>query len=61
MFTGTTVRALDIVCVSSHSFEVRTIHPLFFGIPYYVRKILKNFEIFSQSVQPVGELDHSVH
>ena len=58
MFSGTVARALDIVCVSSHSFRVRTVHPLFFWIPYYVRKVLKNFENCSQPAQPVGKPDH---
>ena len=44
MFSGITVRAFDIVCVSSHSFGVKTIHPLFCGIPYYVSSERKKSE-----------------
>ena len=61
MFSGTVVRALVIVCVSSHSFGVKTVHPLFFGIPYYVRKFLTKFENCSQSAIPVGKPDQPVH
>ena len=61
MFFGTAFRALGIVCVNSHSFGVKTVHPLFYGIPYYVRKVLTNFENRSQPVEPVGESDQPVH
>ena len=41
MFLGTTIKALDIFWVSSHSLGVRIIHRLFFWIPYYIRNVLK--------------------
>ena len=61
MFSRTVVRALGIICVSSHSFGIKTIHPLFFGIPYYVRKVLTNFENCTQPVELVGKPNQSVH
>ena len=61
MFSGTADRALDIIWVSSHSFGVGIVHRLFCWIPYSVRNVMKNFENFSQLVQPVGELDQPVH
>ena len=48
------------VSVLTHSkSELYTL--LFFGIPYYVRKILTNFENCSQPAGPVGEPDQPVH
>ena len=64
MFSGTTVRALDIVWVNSHSFGVGIVHRLFifyFLIPYSIRNILTNFENYSQLDQPVRESDQPVH
>ena len=61
LFSGTIVKALGIVCISSHLFGFKTIHPLFCGIPYYVRKFLTNFENFSQPAQSVGKPDQPVH
>ena len=55
MFSRTTVKALSIVCVGSHSFGIRIVHPLFFWIPDSMRKILKNFENFPQLAEPVGK------
>ena len=57
LFSGIVVKALSIVCVGSHSFGIITIHPLFFGIPESMRKILKIFENCSQPVELVGKLD----
>ena len=48
MFSVTAVRVLVIL-------------RLFFWIPDSMRKILKNFENFSQPAEPVGELDKPVH
>ena len=46
--------------VLSHSdLELYSIY--FFWIPYYVRKILKFFENFSQPDEPVGKPDQPVH
>ena len=61
MFSETAFRPLGIVCVSSHSFGVKTINPLFIGIPYYVRNVLTNFENCFQSGEPVGEPNQPVH
>ena len=61
LFFGTTVRVLGIVCVSSQSFKVRIVLHLFFWIPDSMRKILQNFENFSQSDGPVRKLDQPVH
>ena len=61
MFLGTSVRALGIVWISSHSFGVGIVHRLFFWIPYFVRNVLKNFDNFSQPAKPVGEPDWLVH
>ena len=54
-------RALGIVWVSSHLFRVGIVHRLFCWIPYSIRNVLKNFENYSQPVQPVGKSDQPVH
>ena len=46
---------------SVNSFRVGIIQCCFFWVPYYVRNVLKKFEICSQPAQPVGELDQPVH
>ena len=61
MFFGTTVKALGIICVNFHLFRVRNVHPLFCGIPYYVRKVLTNFKNCSELVEPIREPDQLVH
>ena len=49
------------VCVGSWLFEVRITLCLSFWIPDSMRKVLKNFQIFSQPSRPVGKLNHPVH
>ena len=61
MFSGTLVRVLGIVCVSSQSFGFRIVLRLFFWIPDSMIKIMKNFENFSQSDEPVGKPNQPVH
>ena len=61
LFAGTTVWVLCFVCVDSWSFGVGIALRLFFWIPDYVRKVLKNFENFSQPTIRVGKPDLSVH
>ena len=61
MFSGTTVRALDIIWVSCHSFRVGIVHCLFFLDYLFYKECSENFENFSQPAQPVGELDQPVH
>ena len=46
--------------VHSHS-ELELYIVNFFWIPYYVRKVLTNFENYSQLAEPIGELDQPVH
>ena len=60
MFSGTTVRELCIVCVSSHSSGVGIIHHFFLWVPYSVRNVLKKIDIFSQSARPVGKLNKPI-
>ena len=61
MFSEIVVWVLCFVCVDSHSFEVRISLRLFFEIPDSVRKVLTNFENFSQPDGPVGKPDQPVH
>ena len=61
MFSETSVKALSLVLIGSHSSGVGIVHRWFFWVPYFVRNILKNFEICSQPAQPVGELDQPIH
>ena len=61
MFSGTTVWVLFFVYVGSWSFGVGIELRLFFWIYDYVRKVLENFENFSQLAVPVGKPDLSVH
>ena len=49
------------VCVGSWSFGVGIAFRLSFYIPYFPRKVLKIFEIFSQTDGLVGKLNHLVH
>ena len=49
------------VFVGSHSSELRIDHRFFFGIPDFIRMVLKFFEIFSQSSGPVGKPNQPVH
>ena len=57
----TRVRSLGIVCVGSQSFRVRFVLCLFFWIFDSLSKVLKNFEILSQSDELVGKPDQPVH
>ena len=61
MFVGTAVLVLCFVCVGSWSFRVRIALCLSCWIPDSVRKVLKSFEIFSQSDGPVGKPNQPVH
>ena len=61
MFVGTAVWVLFFVCVGSWSFEVRIALNLFFWIYDYVRKVLQNFENFSQTVVSVRKPDLPIH
>ena len=47
-FSGKAVCVVFVVLVGSHSSELRINHRLFFYIPNYFRKVLKNFESLSQ-------------
>ena len=49
------------VLVGSHSSELRIDHCLFFGIPDFIRMVLKFFEIFSQPSGLVGKPNQPVH
>ena len=48
LFVGTTIWVLCFVCVGSKSFGVGIALRLFCWIPDSMRKVLKNFENFSQ-------------
>ena len=61
LFARTTVWVLFIVCIGSWSFGVRIVLFLFFWIPNSVKKVLKNFEIFSQPAGLVGKPNQPVH
>ena len=61
LFAETAVWVLCFVCVGSWSFGVGIALRLFCWIPDSVRKVLKNFEIFSQPARPVGKLNQPVH
>ena len=50
-----------MLVLSSQSFRVRIVLHLFFWIPDSLRKIMTNFENFSQLAEPVGKLDQPVH
>ena len=54
MFSGTTVRAICIVWVSSHSFRVGIVHRLFFYIPYSIRNVLKFLRTFLKWINRLG-------
>ena len=57
----TRVRVLFFVCVGSWSFRVRIALCLSCWIHDFVRKVMTSFEIFSQSVGPVGKPNQPVH
>ena len=61
LFAGISVWVLCFVCVGSWSFGVGIALRLFFWIPDFVRKVLKNFENFSQSNGLVGKPNQLVH
>ena len=61
MFVGTAVWVLFFVYVSSWSFGVEIALRFFCWISDYVRKVLENFENFSQPAVPVRKLDMPVH
>ena len=48
--------ACFLVLISSHSSKVGIVRCYFFSIPYSVRNVLKNFEIFSQLTRLVRDL-----
>ena len=50
-----------VICVGSWSFGVGIVLCLSFSIPDFVRKVLKFFEIFSQSSGPIGKPNQPVH
>ena len=52
-FLGKAVCVVFVVLVGSHSSELRINNRLFFYIPNYFRKVLKNFEILSQPAELV--------
>ena len=60
MFSGTVVKALCLVWIGSHPSGVGILHRCFFWVPYFVRNVLKKFEICSQPAQLVGELSSSL-
>ena len=60
-FSRMAVWVLCFVCISSWSSGVRIALCLSCWIPEFVGKVLKIFEIFSQSDGPVGKLNHLVH
>ena len=60
-FVETAVWVLCFVCIGSWSFEFKIALRLSFWIPDFVRKVLKNFEIFSQSTGSVGKSNQPVH
>ena len=49
------------VCVGSWSFRVGIVLCLSCSIPYFLRKVLKFFEIFSQPARLVGKPNEPVH
>ena len=61
MFVGMTVLVLFFVCVGSWSFGVRIALCFSCWILDSVRKVLKIFEIFSQSSAPIGKLNQPVY
>ena len=61
MFAEIAVWVLCFVYVESWSFGVRISLSLFFWIPDSMRKVMKIFEIFSQSAGPVGKPNQPVH
>ena len=61
MFAETAVRVLFFVYVGSWSFGVGIALRLFCWISDYVRKVLENFENFSQPAVPVRKPDLPVH
>ena len=60
LFSGTTVRVLGIVCISSQPFRVGIVL-LFFLISNALRNNLTNFENCSRPAEPVGKSDQPVH
>ena len=60
-FSETSIWVLCFVCIGSWSFGVRIALLLSCWILYFLRKVLKIFEIFSQPAGPVGKLNQSVH
>ena len=54
-------KALGIVWIGSQPFGVRIVLRLFCWIPNSMWRILKNFENFSQPVEPVGKSNQLVH
>ena len=61
MFSGTEVKVLGIVCVSSQPFRVGIVLHLFFWISDSMKNIMTNFENFCQPAEPVGKPDQPVH
>ena len=61
LFVGTAIWVLCFVYVSSWSFGVGIALRLFFWILNSMRKVLKNFEIFSQPFGLVGKPNQLVH
>ena len=57
----TCVRLLGTVCDGSQPSVVKFVLRLFFWISDSLRKVLKNFEILSQTDELVGKPDQPVH
>ena len=57
----TLVWTLGTVCVGSQPFGVEFVLRLFFWIPDYLRKVLKNFESLSQLTGLVGKPNQPIH
>ena len=60
-FSEIAILVLCFICVDSHLFGVRIALCLFFWIPDSMKKVLKNFENFSQPDEPVDKPDQPVH
>ena len=60
-FPETVVWVFGAVCVGSQSFGVGFLLGLFFWIPDYQMKVLKNFESLSQPIELVGKPDQPIH
>ena len=55
------VLVVCFVCVGSWSFRVGIVLCLSCWIPYFLRKVLKFFKIFSQPARLVGKPNEPVH